>query len=213
MSAKLKLKGRPFGRLTALFETGERQDKKVMWFCRCRCGNYISVRSDRLCSGSTHSCGCLQRELSSKRLLGNRYGFKHGHNTKTSPTYLTWSAMIQRCRNPKNKWYKDYGGRGIRVCDRWKDFKNFLADMGKRPINLTIERKDNNGNYEPGNCKWATRKEQNNNRRKYGRSIEIRDEVKTIREWSEDKRCKVSLGALKTRLNIGWDPERAVMQE
>jgi hypothetical protein len=113
---------------------------------------------------------------------------KHGmsQDGEYAQTYSSWRHMLRRCNNKRSIKYSDYGGRGIRVCDRWQGhhgFENFLVDMGKRPENMTLDRKDNNGNYEPGNCRWATREEQANNTRR-NRYIEFRGEYKTLSEWA-----------------------------
>ncbi|MET7347444.1 hypothetical protein [Streptomyces mirabilis] len=126
--------------------------------CLCDCGTEHTVhRSDW--GKKVKSCGCLRRESVTT------------HGMSDSPTYSTWESMIQRCTNPRCKDYADYGGRGITVCQRWRTFENFLADMGVKPEGRSIDRIDNDGSYEPGNCRWATLSEQNSNQRRQARQV------------------------------------------
>ncbi len=131
------------------------------------------------------------------------------HGMHKTSTYGSWENMIQRCENPNYKWYHRYGGREIKVCSRWRNsFHSFFEDMGEKPKGLTLERIDNDGDYTPENCKWATWREQANNRRS-NRNITINKETKNITEWSHI--VGVSSGTISARIRLGWLPDKAVL--
>ena len=143
------LTGQVFGRIVVL-RYGHGDGNHTYWLVRCGCGKEWETRADGLLSLRVNSCGCYRN-----------------HRLTKTRAYMSWASMHGRCSNPNNtKDWPNYGGRGISVCGRWRRFQNFFADMGERPVGLSLDRINNDGNYEPSNCRWATRLEQNHNRRK-----------------------------------------------
>jgi hypothetical protein len=171
---------------------------------KCDCGNVFTMqcRSEKF----SKSCGCLAREAARKILTGNKH--RQTHALSASGTHKSWSSMRARCQNINHIEYQRYGGRGISVCDSWNSFENFLSDMGKRPEGCSIERIDNDGNYEPGNCCWATDKEQARNRRN-SRLLTIEGKTRTVIEWSEQE-CAAKATNIYRRLDLGWSDLHAV---
>lgn len=192
----LNLSGQKFGRLSVLCRRGSSNDGKSLWECKCDCGNVGLYVGKRLKSGNTKSCGCLSSETTAKRNVESAT-----HGMANTITYNTWDSMKQRCLNEDSEGYRHYGGRGISVCDRWMTFQNFIDDMGERPSGKTIDRIDVNGNYEPGNCRWATPVEQGNNRRS-NVFIEFNGLKLTATQWAE----KIGIGSktIMYRLKNGW---------
>lgn len=203
--AKVKdIKGQKFGRLLVIDRDVSKEYPRPYWNCICECRSTPSIRGSRLISGNTRSCGCLQKEEQSARVL------THGHSLGSirSPTYKTYQSMKTRCLNPKNEAFHNYGGRGILIDESWiKDFSKFLEDMGERPRGTTLDRIDNNGPYTKDNCKWSTYKEQGNNTR-VNRLIEYLGETKNLTQWATQ--FGISVDVLWRRLNVGkWSIEKA----
>lgn len=195
MRLRIDLTGKKFGRLTVL-SRADNNKLQVCWRVRCDCGEERTVQGGNLKSGRTKSCGCYNRDYVRKGTPT--------HGLSNSVTYRCWSGMLARCRNKK---YKNYGGRGIAVCPRWKKFENFLEDMGFRPDGLTLERINNNAGYSPENCRWATPLEQGQNTRKT-RLLTHNGQTLSMSEWG--RRLGLLKATISFRLQSGYSVNAAL---
>lgn len=191
--------GRRFGRLIVASFHAYAPNKALLWVCHCDCGNTTVASNSNLLSGRIVSCGCYYKETRGKT--------HRIHGMYQSRAYQIWGAMRARCTNPGSPSWKHYGGRGIQVCTRWNTFENFYADMGDPPAGLSIDRIDNNGDYEPSNCRWATTHEQSRNRRD-NIYLECNGIRQTFIDWANS--LGLSDASLRRRLARGWSLEDAL---
>lgn len=192
----IDLTGKTFGRWTVLGYSGQGKSRGTMWLCRCECGTEKTVDSASLRRGGSLSCGCFNEEVCTK------------HGQCGSRLYGIWAGMIGRCTRTRHKSYRNYGGRGIKVCERWMSFANFAADMPPFPGDgYQIDRIDNDGNYEPGNCRWATRKENMRNRRTT-HLMTLNGVTKPMSDWADE--LGINRDTIRDRLRRGWSEERAL---
>jgi len=192
------LTNQPFNKLTVISRSENSSGGKARWKCKCVCGNTSIVTTWQLRSGNTKSCGCIK----------NKGHFIHG--LAHSAEYVIWSQIIQRCTNPKNQAFKNYGGRGITVCKEWKNnFATFFSNMGHRPSSKhTIERINNNYGYSQNNCKWATRQEQGNNSR-HNNNLTLYEWTLSLSNWARFVGLKRA--TLSNRIHkSGWPPAKAI---
>lgn len=193
--------GDVIGRLTLIKRLPRKTYTTTRWLCQCSCGTQKDVAQIQLVAGKVRSCGCLRRDVWRAKMTT--------HGMTNDPRYGIWGHIKYRCTNPADSEYHAYGGRGIRVCDRWmNDFQAFVLDMGPRPTpQHSIERIDNDGNYEPSNCRWATRLEQAANKRNTIR-LTLNGETKRLVEWAAIYGLPHTV--LATRIKNGWNAEDAI---
>lgn len=217
---RIDLTGLSFNWLTVLSFSKSDRLGALFWLCKCKCGNEKVIRGDDLKFGGTKSCGCLIKEwkanigkrnheksLERKKYLPEKIVQPRGHGMSKTRVYRIWCSMRGRCLNKNNASYPYYGGRGITICDRWEKFEHFLEDMGHPRNEMTLERIDNNGNYCPENCCWATRSQQSKNRR-VNIVIEYHGENLSLHECCE--RFGLSYTALYSRLYRGMSIEESL---
>lgn len=197
----IDITGERFGKLIAKSFVGVvNGDNRTKWQCICDCGVELLVRSNNLRTGISKSCGCARKE---NTILANT---KHGKSQNTREYYI-WTNLRGRCNNKNSEDYPKYGGRGIKVCERWDNFSNFMEDMGKAPVGYSIDRIDVNGNYEPSNCRWADAKTQARNKTN-NRLISANGIIKTMAEWAEI--AGIDRRRIHSRIARGWTSEQAI---
>lgn len=207
------LTGQRFGRLVAVEPAGKDRRGKTLWRCICDCGSEKNINAAELTRTGTRrgtrSCGCLSRDAFVSR--SKRHGCSSVDGGGRTPEYAAWKAMRTRCNNEKCAQFHNYGGRGIRVCERWQNsFEDFLADMGERPSGKhSVDRINVNGDYEPTNCRWATASEQCRNRRN-NVTLTIDGRTQTAIAWGEEVGVRKEL--VKERLRLGWSAHDAVFK-
>ena len=203
MPRALQIVGQEFGLLTAIEPAGRDANGRLLWSFSCKCGGQRFARASSVKSGLIRTCGC-GRIANWSRLV--REGKTHG--LSKTRTYAIWCGIKERCGNPRKNAYKNYGGRGISVCERWRSFENFFADMGPCPKGLTLERIDNNGNYELKNCQWASRAVQaRNNRRNV--IVTIGDQTRCLHDWVSELRLGRS--TVYRKMRAGATPKQAII--
>lgn len=209
MGKLIDLSGQRFGRLTVLKEAGRTSERKALWLCHCDCGNNTVVIGTELRQGRTQSCGCYRKELLNSFLKQRIMETCDGHSM--SRLYRIWQQMKMRCYNPNNTNFAYYGGRGIQMCEEWKEWEQFRiwAIQNGYQEGLTIDRIDVNGNYEPLNCRWVNCIVQANNTTRNVR-ISYQGEIHTISEWA--RIIDVPVHVLNSRLRYGWSVERALTE-
>jgi hypothetical protein len=190
---RIDLTGQKFGRLTVLKRVSITGSRNSAWLCRCTCGNEHVVLYGSLRRGLTKSCGCLSLEMKRTRSLTHGYTKRHQYRAE----YGIWSAMLRRCLNPNCPEFKNYGGRGIGVCKRWRKFENFLFDMGDRPPGMTLDRIENDGDYTPDNCRWTSRQQQMRNTR-----------LNRVGLLEAIEKTGLKYGTVMSRIHRGWPQDK-----
>ncbi len=204
MGALINLTGRRFGLWIVLNRSSDLNIKSVMWDCKCDCGVTKPVNSSNLLSGGSMGCGCAR--YSNMGVASTTHG--QTKNRKIPPTYHSWAGMKARCSNSRHIGYANYGGKGIKVCERWLSYENFFEDMGEKPKGFSIDRIDANGDYTPENCRWASYTQQANNKTN-NHVISALGETKTLQEWANS--TGVSHGSLLFRIyKAKWPLEKAL---